>query len=109
MTSLTSHTSRGSVELPALVTESSSSPNTLPTDKSGCVLHSQTANLSAPTVKPDSNSTADKHPRAPGSSPKRVMAVKGMVPILVGMMLLTGCCNTLLTKYQVHRSLKVTA
>lgn len=30
------------------------------------------------------------------------MAVKGMVPILVGMMLLTGCCNTLLTKYQVR-------
>jgi hypothetical protein len=30
------------------------------------------------------------------------MAVKGMVPILVGMMLLTGCSNTLLTKYQVH-------
>jgi drug/metabolite transporter (DMT)-like permease len=28
------------------------------------------------------------------------MAVKGMVPILVGMMLLTGCSNTLLTKYQ---------
>ncbi|KAJ4330731.1 hypothetical protein N0V87_009753 [Didymella glomerata] len=28
------------------------------------------------------------------------MAAKGMVPILVGMMLLTGCCNTLLTKYQ---------
>lgn len=32
------------------------------------------------------------------------MAVKGMVPILVGMMLLTGCCNTLLTKYQVWLS-----
>jgi len=33
------------------------------------------------------------------------MAVKGMVPILVGMMLLTGCCNTLLTKYQVRLGL----
>ncbi|KAH9828189.1 Nucleotide-sugar transporter [Teratosphaeria destructans] len=28
------------------------------------------------------------------------MAVKALVPILVGMMLLTGCCNTLLTKFQ---------
>lgn len=29
------------------------------------------------------------------------MASKAMVPLLVGMMLLTGVCNTLLTKYQV--------
>ncbi|KAI0127730.1 hypothetical protein BJ170DRAFT_595592 [Xylariales sp. AK1849] len=28
------------------------------------------------------------------------MAAKAMVPVLVGMMLLTGVCNTLLTKYQ---------
>ncbi|KAK0385713.1 hypothetical protein NLU13_6890 [Sarocladium strictum] len=28
------------------------------------------------------------------------MASKGMIPFLVGMMLLTGVCNTLLTKYQ---------
>lgn len=28
------------------------------------------------------------------------MAVKAIIPFLVGMMLLTGCCNTLLTKYQ---------
>jgi hypothetical protein len=33
------------------------------------------------------------------------MAVKAAVPFLVGMMLLTGCCNTLLTKYQVRLSL----
>lgn len=26
---------------------------------------------------------------------------EGIIPILVGMMLLTGVCNTLLTKYQV--------
>lgn len=29
------------------------------------------------------------------------MAVKAVVPFLVAMMLLTGVCNTLLTKYQV--------
>jgi hypothetical protein len=29
------------------------------------------------------------------------MAVKGMIPFLVAMMLVTGVCNTLLTKYQV--------
>lgn len=28
------------------------------------------------------------------------MAVKAIIPFLIGMMLLTGCCNTLLTKYQ---------
>lgn len=28
------------------------------------------------------------------------MAVRAIIPLLVGMMLLTGCCNTLLTKYQ---------
>ncbi|EXJ96002.1 hypothetical protein A1O1_01128 [Capronia coronata CBS 617.96] len=28
------------------------------------------------------------------------MAAKGIIPILVGMMLLTGCANTILTKYQ---------
>lgn len=30
------------------------------------------------------------------------MATKAAVPFLVGMMLLTGVCNTLLTKYQVR-------
>lgn len=30
------------------------------------------------------------------------MATKAFVPVLVGMMLLTGCCNTLLTKCQVR-------
>ena len=29
------------------------------------------------------------------------MASRGTIPFLVGMMLLTGVCNTLLTKYQV--------
>lgn len=29
-------------------------------------------------------------------------ASKGTIPILVGFMLLTGVCNTLLTKYQVR-------
>jgi hypothetical protein len=29
------------------------------------------------------------------------MAPKAAIPFLVGMMLLTGVCNTLLTKYQV--------
>lgn len=29
------------------------------------------------------------------------MASKAVIPFLVGMMLLTGVCNTLLTKYQV--------
>ncbi|OBT42214.1 hypothetical protein VE00_06855 [Pseudogymnoascus sp. WSF 3629] len=28
------------------------------------------------------------------------MAAKSLIPLLVGMMLLTGCCNTLFTKYQ---------
>jgi hypothetical protein len=28
------------------------------------------------------------------------MAVKAVIPFLVGMMLLTGCANTLLTKFQ---------
>jgi hypothetical protein len=28
------------------------------------------------------------------------MAVKAIIPFLVGMMLLTGCANTILTKYQ---------
>jgi hypothetical protein len=32
------------------------------------------------------------------------MAVKAAVPFLVAMMLLTGVCNTLLTKYQVSNS-----
>jgi hypothetical protein len=30
------------------------------------------------------------------------MAVKALVPLLVTMMLVTGVCNTLLTKYQVR-------
>jgi hypothetical protein len=30
------------------------------------------------------------------------MVVNAVVPFLVAMMLLTGVCNTLLTKYQVH-------
>lgn len=33
------------------------------------------------------------------------MANKAAVPFLVGMMLLTGVCNTLLTKYQVRASI----
>lgn len=28
------------------------------------------------------------------------MAVKAVIPFLVGMMLLTGCANTILTKFQ---------
>jgi hypothetical protein len=32
------------------------------------------------------------------------MAVKALVPLLVTLMLVTGVCNTLLTKYQVHLS-----
>jgi hypothetical protein len=32
------------------------------------------------------------------------MSSKAIIPILVGMMLVTGVCNTLLTKYQVHLS-----
>lgn len=34
------------------------------------------------------------------------MAVKAAVPFLVAMMLLTGVCNTLLTKYQVRKALR---
>jgi hypothetical protein len=30
------------------------------------------------------------------------MATKGVIPFLVAMMLVTGVCNTLLTKYQVR-------
>jgi hypothetical protein len=30
------------------------------------------------------------------------MATRAAIPFLVGMMLLTGVCNTLLTKYQVR-------
>lgn len=30
------------------------------------------------------------------------MASRALIPLLVGMMLLTGVCNTLLTKYQVR-------
>jgi hypothetical protein len=33
------------------------------------------------------------------------MAVKAVVPFLVAMMLLTGVCNTLLTKFQVRLSI----
>jgi hypothetical protein len=29
------------------------------------------------------------------------MAAKSLIPLLVAMMLITGCCNTLFTKYQV--------
>jgi hypothetical protein len=32
------------------------------------------------------------------------MASKAMIPVLVAMMLLTGMCNTLFTKYQVWSS-----
>jgi hypothetical protein len=35
------------------------------------------------------------------------MAVKAAVPFLVAMMLLTGVCNTLLTKYQVNMPQKL--
>ena len=35
------------------------------------------------------------------------MVVKAAVPFLVAMMLLTGVCNTLLTKYQVPNSLPI--
>lgn len=34
------------------------------------------------------------------------MAHKAVIPLLVGMMLLTGVCNTLLTKYQVSNTLQ---
>jgi len=34
------------------------------------------------------------------------MAAKAVIPFLVAMMLLTGVCNTLLTKYQVRPSLQ---
>ena len=102
MTSLTrsdsSHTSRDSgLELPVLRTESEPFLDTLGTPSSESVF----CTPSSP-VDSCSSTAADKQSRAQGSSPARVMAVKGMVPILVGMMLLTGCCNTLLTKYQVH-------
>lgn len=33
------------------------------------------------------------------------MASRAMIPFLVGMMLFTGVCNTLLTKYQVSYSM----
>ncbi len=31
------------------------------------------------------------------------MSSRALIPLLVGMMLLTGVCNTLLTKYQVWK------
>lgn len=33
------------------------------------------------------------------------MSSRAVIPFLVGMMLLTGVCNTLLTKYQVRLTL----
>ncbi len=32
-----------------------------------------------------------------------IIPTRAIIPFLVGMMLLTGVCNTLLTKYQVRR------
>lgn len=99
-----SHTSRGSsLELSLLRTEPDLLLDTPDTPSLEFVSSSSpfATNSSASTVL-DSDSTANKQPRAPESSPAPVMAVKAMVPLLVGMMLLTGCCNTLLTKYQVR-------
>jgi hypothetical protein len=36
------------------------------------------------------------------SNTTAIMSTKGFIPFLVAMMLLTGVCNTLLTKYQVR-------
>jgi hypothetical protein len=97
----TSHTSRGSSsELPVLIAgllTSSSTPRTAQLER-----ESTRRSSFDPSKTFVDSAAADKHARAPDSSPRRAMAAKGMVPILVGMMLLTGCCNTLLTKYQVH-------
>jgi hypothetical protein len=37
------------------------------------------------------------------------MAVKALIPFLVAMMLVTGVCNTLLTKYQVRPPLELSS
>jgi hypothetical protein len=57
----------------------------------------------------DDGSILEYHAISPGRRIARdTMASKGMIPFLVGMMLLTGVCNTLLTKFQV-RMVKVLA
>lgn len=35
---------------------------------------------------------------------RTIIPARAIIPFLVGMMLLTGVCNTLLTKYQVRRT-----
>jgi len=47
-------------------------------------------------VLPSSSSLLPQLPGRPQN-----MASRAVIPLLVGMMLLTGVCNTLLTKYQV--------
>ncbi|KAF2125844.1 MFS general substrate transporter [Dothidotthia symphoricarpi CBS 119687] len=67
-----------------------------------CLLH-LTSTILQTTSTSSSLSIAklDKPARVtPAERDSPIMAVKAMVPVLVGMMLLTGCCNTLLTKYQ---------
>ncbi len=57
--------------------------------------------FSQTSIGPSSPSFNDSQPAsAPAELP--VMAVKAVIPFLVAMMLLTGVCNTLLTKYQVR-------
>ena len=50
---------------------------------------------------PSLQSRARQRATAPLLAVTFAMAVKAVVPFLVAMMLLTGVCNTLLTKYQV--------
>ena len=35
---------------------------------------------------------------------RTIIPARAIIPFLVGMMLLTGVCNTLLTKYQVSKT-----
>lgn len=101
-----SHASRGcSLELPFLLTEAELLLDTLDTPSEEVVSSfssSSIPNPSRPITVP--HNAADTHARAPDSSSTTVMPAKAMVPVLVGMMLLTGCCNTLLTKYQVRHA-----
>ena len=59
-----------------------------------------------PIVRLTSPSSARyPHHSALPAIPYHIMAPKALVPLLVTMMLVTGVCNTLLTKYQVCTSL----
>ena len=74
-------------------------PACLPTARAESPSTQTTLNLTIPT---DPLSTPQNRTHRYRNTEIAIMEIRALVPFLVAMMLLTGVCNTLLTKYQVR-------